>query len=151
MRTRQLVLRTCRATVACTHTLSAQGPNVAGRWTGIRNPRAASHEHSLPLAPASSTDATTPTWIRMYGHVLDDQQFTVTPEDIQTTPDGGYIVSAASSTSPSLLTWLVKLDSSGSPLWQQEVGCPVFRPAATPSVSPFSRRQTEATSSAVEP
>jgi hypothetical protein len=62
------------------------------------------------------------------------QQKTLTPEDVQVTSDGGSIllastdcttqacVSAQGGTN-SLVTWLVKADSSGNPQRQKELGC----------------------------
>src|ERR1700687_1329450 len=66
------------------------------------------------------TPAATPagnTWIKLYGEVLGDRQFSPTPEDIQATSDGGFIAVAQSPTSMGHETWLVRLDASGNPLW----------------------------------
>jgi hypothetical protein len=48
----------------------------------------------------------------------------LTTEDLQPTSDGGHIVLAlARSASSDLVSWLLKLDSTGTPQWQEELGC----------------------------
>ncbi len=75
-------------------------------------------------APAGNT------WIKLYGEVLGERQFSPTPEDIQATSDGGFIAVAQSMTSMGHETWLIKLDASGNPLWQELVGVPGLPPGS---------------------
>jgi hypothetical protein len=64
-------------------------------------------------------------FVKAYSTVSGTTQFSVTPEDVQTTSDGGYIAlgTTQSATSGVGVSWLVKLSSTGSPQWQQELGC----------------------------
>lgn len=76
------------------------------------------------------------TYVKTYANFIRNtsQQKDVTPEGVQTTSDGGYIllastdcitsacVMAQGNTNP-IVNWLVKTDSSGNPQWQKEVGC----------------------------
>ncbi|HET6867511.1 MAG TPA: hypothetical protein VFH80_16440 [Solirubrobacteraceae bacterium] len=64
-------------------------------------------------------------FVRTYSNLLGTTQFNVTPEDVQTTSDGGYIAlgTTQSAMSGVGVSWLVKLSSTGSPQWQQELGC----------------------------
>jgi len=78
----------------------------------------------------SPTGAASETWIQSYGDVHDGRQFDVTPEDIQATSDGGYIALAITNSPPGLVNWLLKLDSSGNPIWQRKVEVPGLAPGA---------------------
>jgi hypothetical protein len=64
-------------------------------------------------------------FVKTYSNVSGTTQFSVTPEDVQTTLDGGYIAlsTTQSATTGVGVSWLVKLSSTGSPQWQQELGC----------------------------
>jgi hypothetical protein len=72
--------------------------------------------------------ATTHRWVRQYGKVIGSAQYNVVPEDIQTTL-GGYVAIGQGTTPGGYIsTWLVKVDSSGAPLWQKDVGVPDLAP-----------------------
>lgn len=65
------------------------------------------------------TSSGTVTWQKTYGGKGDDLAYSV-----RQTPDGGYIVAGAMSSTGSsgLDYWVLKLDSSGTILWQQTYG-----------------------------
>jgi hypothetical protein len=67
-----------------------------------------------PPPPASST------FVRSYADVLNGVESDVTPETVQSTSDGGSVALALADPG---VSWLVKLGPSGSPQWQEEVGC----------------------------
>ncbi len=64
-------------------------------------------------------------FVKTYSNLSATTQFSVTPEDVQQTSDGGYIAlgTTQSATSGVGVSWLVKLSPTGSPQWQQELGC----------------------------
>jgi hypothetical protein len=85
---------------------------------------------------AAAVAASQVTFVKTYGNVIlnTTQEKDLTPEGVQATSDGGYIllastdcttnacVMAQGNTNP-IVDWLVKTDSSGNPQWQTEVGC----------------------------
>jgi hypothetical protein len=77
----------------------------------------------LPLAgtaSGSSSDA----YIKSYANIVKRVQYSLTPEAVQGTSDGGSIASALSeSSNGDGVSWLVKADSSGVPQWHEEIGC----------------------------
>ncbi len=62
------------------------------------------------------------TFINTYANFMTDGQVSVTPEDVQATSDGGYILLAASFSSEDSVSWLVKIGSLGNPQWVEELG-----------------------------
>lgn len=64
-------------------------------------------------------------FVKTYSNLSGATQFSVTPEDVQVTADGGYIAlgTTQSATSGVGVSWLVKLSSTGSPQWQEQLGC----------------------------
>ena len=56
---------------------------------------------------------------------LNGVQYDLTPEDVQATPDGGWIALAStpSATNGVLVAWLLKTSAVGAPQWEEEVGC----------------------------
>ena len=85
--------------------------------------------------PNSDARAGSATYIKTFANFISKttQQKTVTPEDVQTTSDGGYILLGSTDCTTQacvlaqggqndLVSWLVKTDSSGNPQWQKEVG-----------------------------
>jgi hypothetical protein len=64
-------------------------------------------------------------FVATYSNLSGTAQLSVTPEDVETTSDGGYIAlgTTQSATSGVGVSWLVKLSSTGSPQWQRELGC----------------------------
>jgi len=80
---------------------------------------------SVMLLTAATAIAASPTtFIKSYADFTSNttQQQAVTPEDVQATSDGGYILLASSEGSADV-NWIVKTDSSGNPQWQKELGC----------------------------
>ena len=69
--------------------------------------------------------STTSTYVKNYANVLNGVQYDLTPEDVQATPDGGWIALAStpSATNGVLVAWLLKTSAVGAPQWQKEVGC----------------------------
>ncbi|MGO4884885.1 MAG: hypothetical protein ACLP59_29305 [Bryobacteraceae bacterium] len=76
------------------------------------------------LTTATAIAAGPTTYIRSYADFTSNttKQTDLTPEDVQATSDGGYIL-LASSDGNAAVNWLVKTDSSGDPQWQKELGC----------------------------
>jgi hypothetical protein len=78
-----------------------------------------------------STPSPTPTagggFVKVYANIANGIQADVTPEDVQVTSDGGSIVLALTQAQQSSngvgVSWLVRLDASGNPQWQEELGC----------------------------
>ena len=64
-------------------------------------------------------------FVRTYSNLSGTTQFSLTPEDVHTTSDGGYIAlgTTQSATSGVGVSWLVKLASTGVPQWQRVLGC----------------------------
>jgi len=83
-----------------------------------------------PPPPPPPSPATWSTYVKDYANVIDGVKCGLTPEVVQATSDGGSVAlalsdrpSAAASYSCAGVNWLVKVDSSGSPQWQEAVGC----------------------------
>ena len=88
-----------------------------------------------PLSPATvasaksssaGTTSSSGTFVKAYSNISGTTQFSLTPEDVQATSDGGYIgvalTQSPSATRPGV-SWLVKVNSSGTPQWQRDLGC----------------------------
>jgi hypothetical protein len=69
--------------------------------------------------------STTSTYVKNYANVLNGVQYDLTPEDVQATPDGGWIAlgSTPSATNGVGVAWLLKASAVGAPQWEEEVGC----------------------------
>jgi hypothetical protein len=76
-------------------------------------------------ASAAAAALSTPkTYVKVYANILTKTQYGLTPEEVQATSDSGSIALAQTQTSKGVgMTWLLRLDSSGSPQWQKELGC----------------------------
>jgi hypothetical protein len=79
-----------------------------------------------PPPPTSSFG----TYVKNYASVIDGVKCDLTPAAVQATSDGGSVAlatssrpNAAASDSCRGVSWLVKLDASGRPQWQEGVGC----------------------------
>jgi hypothetical protein len=74
-----------------------------------------------------ATASTSGTYVQTYANILNNIEYNLTPVDVQPTSDGGYIAltltQAPQSANGVGVDWLVKLSSSGTPQWQQELGC----------------------------
>ena len=66
--------------------------------------------------------STTSTYVKNYANVLNGIEYSLTPEDVQASPDGGWTALAITSTTPEL-SWLLKASAVGGPQWQEEIGC----------------------------
>jgi hypothetical protein len=95
---------------------------------------------SILLTPATAAKPPKPpppppppsfsTYVKNYANVIGGVKCDVSPEVVQATSDGGSVALALSSRpgdfasdSCAGVNWLVKLDSSGGPQWQEVVGC----------------------------
>jgi len=71
-----------------------------------------------PSAPASGT------FVRAYGKAIKQTEYGLTPASVGVTSDGGYFALALSDSPDGFLkNWLLKLNASGRPQWQKELGC----------------------------
>jgi hypothetical protein len=87
-------------------------------------PANAARPRPSPTPLPSPSPSSTSTFIKAYANILNNIEYGLTPEDVHTTSDGGYIVLASTGSSDGVLvSWLLKLDSSGNPRWQKEIGC----------------------------
>ena len=79
------------------------------------------------VAPATAAASTPGAYVRTYANILSKIEYGLTPVDVQPTSDGGYIALTLTQASQSSngvgVNWLVKLSSSGTPQWQEELGC----------------------------
>jgi hypothetical protein len=90
----------------------------------------ASAERKPPPPPPSPPPATWSTDVKDYGSVINGVKCDRTPETVEATSDGRSIALALSSRLSVNASddcagtgWLVKRDSSGTPQWQENVGC----------------------------
>jgi hypothetical protein len=69
--------------------------------------------------------SSTSTYVKNYANVLNGVHYDLTPEDVQATPDGGWIALAStpSATNGVGVAWLLKASAVGAPQWQEEIGC----------------------------
>src|SRR5262249_62270506 len=65
--------------------------------------------------------STTSTYVKNYADVLNGAEYSLTPEDVHATPDGGWTALALTSNGPS---WLVKASAVGAPQGQGGGGGP---------------------------
>jgi hypothetical protein len=73
---------------------------------------------SLPAQPASRT------FVTAYGNTIRQVEYGLTPESVGATSDGGYFALGLTDSPEGFLkNWLLKLNASGRPQWQREVGC----------------------------
>ena len=85
---------------------------------------AASATESETSASISHAPAAAGTFVTAYANILKNVEYSLTPESVTVTSDGGYIALALTDSPEGFLkNWLLKLDASGRPLWQREVGC----------------------------
>jgi hypothetical protein len=91
---------------------------------------------AIAFSAAALSAAGPVTFVKTYANVIlsTTQQKDVTPEGVQATSDGGYILLAstdctteacimAQGNANPIVNWLVKTDSAGNPQWQKELGC----------------------------
>jgi len=79
------------------------------------------------FAASVGSAATTPvTFAKAYSNLVAGKQFSITPQDVQSTSEGGYIAlsttQSAAETAPEV-SWLLKLSSTGAAQSEQELGC----------------------------
>src|SRR5881227_2519380 len=73
---------------------------------------------SVPAQPASRT------FVTAYGNTTRQVEYGLTPESVGVTSEGGYIALGLTDSPDGFLkNWLLKLNASGRPQWQREVGC----------------------------
>jgi hypothetical protein len=77
-----------------------------------------------PNAPSTAAQPASRSFVTAYGNTSRQVEYGLTPESVGVTSDGGYIALALTDSSDGFLkNWLLKLNASGRPLWQREVGC----------------------------
>src|SRR5262249_46486837 len=108
--------------------LAFGGPSAEANTSTLARIRPTPTPTPVPSAtPTPTPGPTGPTFVKIYANILNNTQASVTPEDIQSTSDGGYIALATTQAPQSSngvgVSWLVKLDSSGNAQWQKELGC----------------------------
>ena len=75
-------------------------------------------------APVTGVDARSGPFVTAYGERIRQVEHALTPESVGVTADGGYIALALTDSPTGVgANWLLKLDRSGRPQWQREVGC----------------------------
>ena len=86
--------------------------SVASSASAIRKPSPS------PSPPPSAT------FVKAYAALVNGKQLNLSPLDVQSTSDGGYIALSETQSSQGLgVNWLVKLSATGVPQWQEQVGC----------------------------
>jgi hypothetical protein len=64
------------------------------------------------------------TFVTAYGNTVRQVEYGLTPESVGVTSDGGYFALGLTDSPDGFLkNWLLKLNASGRPQWQREVGC----------------------------
>jgi len=77
-----------------------------------------------PSAPITDAQAASRTFVTAYGNTSRQVEYGLTPESVGVTSDGGYIALGLTDSPDGFLkNWLLKLNASGRPQWQREVGC----------------------------
>src|SRR5438132_6494421 len=108
--------------------LAFAGPSADASTSTLARIRRTPTPTPIPSATPTPTPGNTgATFVKIYANILNNTQASVTPEDVQSTSDGGYSALAITHAPQSLnavgVSWLVKLDSSGNAQWQKELGC----------------------------
>jgi hypothetical protein len=79
--------------------------------------------HSPSPSPSPSPNPAG-TFVKTYAAIVGGSQLNLSPLDVQATSDGGTIALAETESAQGLgVDWLVKLSASGTPQWQEQVGC----------------------------
>src|SRR5262249_24666922 len=76
-------------------------------------------------SPPSPSPSPAPSgrFVKAYAALVNGSQLNLTPLDVQATSDGGYVALAEAQSAAGLgVDWLVKLDATGVPQWQEQVG-----------------------------
>jgi hypothetical protein len=77
-----------------------------------------------PSPSPSPSPAPSGTFVKAYAALVNGSQLNLSPLDVQSTSDGGYIALSETQSSQGLgVNWLVKLSATGAPQWQEQVGC----------------------------
>jgi hypothetical protein len=77
-----------------------------------------------PSPSPSPSPAPSGTFVKAYAALVNGSQLNLSPLDVQSTSDGGYIALSETQSSQGLgVNWLVKLSATGGPQWQEQVGC----------------------------
>ena len=97
--------------------LGFPGAAVTASAAAVNKPRPS------PSPSPSPSPAPSGTFVKAYAAIVNGSEINLAPEDVQATSDGGYIALAESATSAGGVSWLVKLSVTGTPQWQEQVGC----------------------------
>jgi hypothetical protein len=116
---------------ACLLSVCAIGLSVAAPAGPAVSAAGKNARRTPPPTPTPTPLPNAATYVKTYANILNGAQQDVTPEEVSGTSDGGSIALALSYSSASTgVSWLVKLDSSGRPQWQTELGCPSLPPGS---------------------
>ena len=99
---------------------------VAGSAAAVKKP------HPSPSPSPSPSPAPSGAFIKAYAAIVNGSPLSLTPEDVQATSDGGSIALAETEASAGGVNWLVKLSATGTPQWQEQVGCASSEPGDYP-------------------
>lgn len=97
-------------------------------WSASRSVASASLARPRPSKSPSPSPSPSPnpagTFIKAYSAIVNGTQLDLSPVDVQATSDGGSIALAEAESPQGLgVDWLLKLSATGSPQWQEQVGC----------------------------
>ena len=75
-------------------------------------------------AANTDADAAPVRFVTAYGNAFQQIEYGLTPESVAVTSDGGYVALALTDSPQGVgVNWILKLDASGCPQWQGEIGC----------------------------
>jgi hypothetical protein len=99
----------------------ASGSALAGLLFSMVVASATEPAHGAPTGHANAGAAK---FVAAYGKTIQQVEYGVTPASVRATSGGGYIALASSDSPRGFgVNWLLKLDASGRPQWQRELGC----------------------------
>jgi hypothetical protein len=77
-----------------------------------------------PNAPNPPAQPASRIFVTAYGNTIQQVEYGLTPYSVAATSDGGYIALGHTDSPDGVPgSWLLKLNASGRPQWQREVGC----------------------------
>ena len=77
-----------------------------------------------PIVPIGSEPAANPTFVIGYANILKKVEYDLTPESVAATSDQAYVALGLTDSPQGVgVNWLIRIDPSGRPLWEKELGC----------------------------
>ncbi len=84
---------------------------------------------SKPRPSPSPSPGPSGMFVKAYAAIINGSMLDLSPLGVQATADGGSIALAETESSQGLgVDWLIKLSASGTPQWQEQVGCSIGAP-----------------------